>query len=98
MPSNVVSPAGGLVTSPQLPPQLLVTPPAMAPSDDCSHWVKFSCVVRLVAQSALAVGESGIRLVSVDRAHAASGFCYPCWIDSPLIRQDQAPVLAPPQA
>ena len=55
-------------------------------------------MVRLVAQSALAVGESGIRLVSVDRAHAASGFWYPWWIDSPLIRQDQAPVLAPPQA
>jgi hypothetical protein len=55
-------------------------------------------VVRLVAQSDLADGDSGIRLVVLLSANAASGFWYPSWISVPLIRQDQAPVVEPPKA
>ena len=55
-------------------------------------------MVRLVVQSHLADGDSGIRVESVDSAYAASGFWYPSWISVPLIRQDQAPVVEPPQA
>ena len=51
-----------------MPPQLLVTPPAIPPCDDWSHWNRFSWVVRLVAQSLLAVGDSGISELSVDSA------------------------------
>src|ERR1700684_1382097 len=98
MPSKATSPDGGLDTPPKFPPQVLVMPPATPPGSDCSHCIMLSCVVRLVAQSDWADGDSGTRVESVDSAYAASGFWYPSWMVVPLIRHDQAPVVEPPQA
>ena len=70
-------PAGGWAYAPS---QLFVAPPAMAPSADCSQLMNWICRVRLVAQSALAVGESGCSAAGpADMAQAASGFWYPPW-------------------
>src|SRR2546429_666316 len=69
----------------------------MAPSLDCSHWIRLSCVVRLVPQSALADGDRGTKTAALTMPASAPGASVyrlgEARLPPPLVNRARSPAL-----